>query len=166
MTSDERESRRKRGNWLVQERYFWSRLALEPLGADAVSVWHYMAWRSNAVFWTFPIRLSLGEICGALRISETSFKRARNELSAGGYLYHFAVGGRAKGEYILLDTQDGEPYGTIRKVVGTLSETCYCLSGLKDAYAEACASLGAPIDHGGRRKIFGRLLQASYEGGL
>lgn len=166
MTDEERETRRKRGNWVTQERYFWPRLALAPLGADAIAVWHYMAYRANSTYWIFPLRLALGEICGALRISETSFKRARDELSEGGYIYHFVCGGRAKGEYILLDTQDGDIYGTLRKIHGTLSERCYSLSGQKEAHREACASLGAPIDFAGHRKTFGRLLQASYEGGL
>lgn len=119
-------------NWIIQAKGFWRKQLTHPVSANSCAVWHYLAHVANEAYWTFPLRLSVNEICGALSLSSTSFKRAREELIKYGYLLHFARPGRKSAEYILLSTTDDQPYGTQKPCEGTATKKTRSLSPLVD----------------------------------
>ena len=90
------------GGWLNEIRYFYKRQVTEPLSPNGQALWHWLMWRANNVFWQFPLRISVPEISGGTKMSETAVKRARAELVKGGYLVHEAYGGNRAGGYWLM----------------------------------------------------------------
>lgn len=90
------------GGWLSEIRYFYKRQVAEPLSPHAQALWHWLMWRANNVFWQFPLRLSVMEMAGGTKMSQTMVKKARSELIRGGYLVHEAYGGSRPGGYWLM----------------------------------------------------------------
>ena len=90
------------GGWLNEIRYFYMRQLSVPLSPHGQALWHWLMWRANTVFWQFPLRLSVPEIAGGTKMSESMVKKARAELTAGGYLLHEAFGGNKPAGYWLL----------------------------------------------------------------
>lgn len=72
------------------------------MSAEAQALWHYLMYRANAAFWQMPLVLQSAEIEGAVKLSESSFKRARKVLEENGYLIVEAQGGRRQSHYYLL----------------------------------------------------------------
>jgi len=91
-----------RGGWIAEIKYFYMRQSLSPLSAEAQALWHYLMYRANAAFWQMPLILQTAEIAGAVKLSESSFKRARKALEEGGYLIVEAQGGRRQSHYYLM----------------------------------------------------------------
>ena len=90
------------GGWLNEIRFFYKRQVMLPLSPHAQALWHYLMWRANNVFWQFPLRLSLAEIAGGTKMSASMVKRARGELTKGGYILHEAFGGNKPAGYWVL----------------------------------------------------------------
>ena len=90
------------GGWLNEIRYFYMRQLSVPLSPHGQALWHWLMWRANTVFWQFPLRLSVPEIAGGTKMSESMVKKARAELVAGGYLLHEAFGGSRPAGYWIL----------------------------------------------------------------
>ncbi|WP_296771454.1 helix-turn-helix domain-containing protein [Selenomonas sp.] len=90
------------GGWLSEIRYFYMRQVSVPLSPHGQALWHWLMWRANTVFWQFPLRLSMAEIAGGTKMSESMVKRARGELVQGGFLLHEAFGGNKPAGYWLL----------------------------------------------------------------
>ena len=90
------------GGWLNEIRYFYKRQVTVPLSPQGQALWHWLMWRANCVFWQFPLQLSVPEIAGGTKMSESMVKKARAELTAGGYLLHEAFGGNKPAGYWLM----------------------------------------------------------------
>ena len=90
------------GSWLGEIRYFYKRQLASPLSPQAQALWHWLMWKANGVFWQFPLRLSVPEIAGGTKMSESMVKKARAELTEAGYILHEAFGGNKPAGYWIL----------------------------------------------------------------
>ena len=91
-----------KGGWITEIKYFYTSQSCRPVSAEAQALWHYLMYRANAAFWQMPLVLQSAEIEGAVKLSESSFKRARKVLEENGYLMVEAQGGRRQSHYYLL----------------------------------------------------------------
>ncbi|WP_143555527.1 helix-turn-helix domain-containing protein [Selenomonas ruminantium] len=90
------------GGWLSEIRFFYKRQVSAPLSPQAQALWHWLMWRANGVYWQFPLRLSVPEIAGGTKMSESMVKKARAELTEAGYILHEAFGGNKPAGYWML----------------------------------------------------------------
>ena len=72
-----------------------------PLSPNAQALWHYLMYRANAAWWSMPLMLRSDELMGAVKLTRASFKRARQELIAGGFLVLEPQRGRQPSRYYL-----------------------------------------------------------------
>lgn len=87
---------------MAEIRFFYKRQVFHPLSPHGQALWHYLMWRANEVFWQLPLRLSVPEIAGALRMSTAMVKKARRELEENGYILTETYGGSRPAGYVLL----------------------------------------------------------------
>ncbi len=90
------------GGWISEIRYFYVHQSMEPLSAHAQALWHYLMYRANNTFWSFPLVIRVTELSGALNMSVSAVKKARAELVKGGYLLHERQQGNQAARYFIL----------------------------------------------------------------
>ena len=93
---------KKFSGWIYEIRYFYLQQMMRPLTPKAQAVWHYIMNCANEVYWNFPILLSLPKIAADCHMSESSAKRARQELIDKYYLVCEPQGGSRPSAYTLL----------------------------------------------------------------
>ena len=99
--------------WMTEIRYFYLRQTTCPLSPHAQAMWQYLMYRANAVWWHFPLVLRLGELAGALNMSVSMVKKARQELSDGRYILHERQQGNRAAKYFIVSNCSGEWIGKL-----------------------------------------------------
>ncbi|MBQ7498573.1 MAG: hypothetical protein IJU00_12215 [Selenomonas sp.] len=89
------------GGWISEIRGFYMLQMKTPVSAGAQALWHYLMYRANAAWWVMPLVLRSDELMGAVKLTRSSFKRAREELVAAGFLLVEPQGGRQPSRYFL-----------------------------------------------------------------
>ena len=112
-------------NWILELRGFFQRQINYPLSPHAQAMWQYLMYRANSAWWKFPLVLHLSELSGALNMSITTVKKAREELVSGRYILHESQrGNRAACYYILSMVSDtAVPIGNCLRVYKRKSYT-------------------------------------------
>ena len=88
--------------WIGEIRSFYINHPRRPLSISSQALWHYLMFRANEVWWHQPITLHMHEIGGAIGMSDTNFKRARQELVENNLLLHETQSGNRAPSYVLL----------------------------------------------------------------
>lgn len=73
-------------NYLKEINAFYTRVDLNSLSASAVSLWHALMQINNKARWKKTFTASALALRTFSRLTESSFKRARNELKEKGYI--------------------------------------------------------------------------------
>lgn len=88
--------------WMSEIRSFYINNPRRPLSISAQALWHYLMYRANELWWHQPITLHMHEITGAIGMSDSNFKRARQELVENHLLLHEIQTGNRTPSYVLL----------------------------------------------------------------
>lgn len=72
-----------------------------PVSANAQALWNYLMYRANAAWWVMPLVLRTDELTGAVKLSKSAFKRARQELVEAKFLLVESQGGNRPSRYYL-----------------------------------------------------------------
>jgi hypothetical protein len=83
-------------------RGFYALQTMAPVSVSAQALWHYLMYRANGVWWAMPLALRSDEICGALGLGKSAFKRARQELTEHKLLVVEPQGGRRPSLYYVM----------------------------------------------------------------
>lgn len=81
----------------------------DRISANAQAMWHYLMYRANQNWWHYPLCLNVPEIAYAIKISNTSVKKARAELAQKGFIYWESQGGNKAAKYYII-SHTGAPY--------------------------------------------------------
>ena len=90
--------------WMNEIRSFYINRPKRPVSVKGQALWHYLMYRANEVWWRQPLSLHLKEIAGAISMSETAVKSARQELVNAGLLLHEEQGGSRAPHYYLMSS--------------------------------------------------------------
>lgn len=85
-------------------RNFYINRPKHPVSVKGQALWHYLMFRANEVWWHQPLTLHIKEIAGAINMSETGVKTARQELIEAGLLLHEEQGGSRAPKYYLMSS--------------------------------------------------------------
>lgn len=81
----------------------------DRISANAQAIWHFFMYKANENWWHYPLYLHIPEIAYATKMSPTSVKRARDELTKKGYIRWQSTGGSGAAQYYIL-SRTGNTY--------------------------------------------------------
>lgn len=93
-------------NWIERLNDFYTATDAEPISPKAASLYGYLLYRFNRVYWAQPLKIRLYALADATKQSLFSIKAARRELVERGLIRYESGGGSASAAYYLTDDEE------------------------------------------------------------
>lgn len=75
-------------NYIKEINAFYDHMEWNPVSPSAVNLWHALMHINNKAMWKETFTVAGNVLLIKSRLSESSFKRARNELQSKGYIHY------------------------------------------------------------------------------
>ncbi len=92
----------KASGWVMEIVQFYIAHNSDRISVSAQAMWHYLMYKANENWWHYPLCLNIPEIAYATKMSISTVKRCRDELTQKGYIRWVSKGGSKAAQYYIL----------------------------------------------------------------